>query len=61
MTKYQPATAVTDAITRPPCSKCATGTLLVGIEPDRPGYELCTFECPRCGQFETSVIAAGAL
>jgi hypothetical protein len=61
MTKYQPATAATDAIIRPPCSKCATNTHLVGIESDKPGYDLHTFECPECGQFETSVVATGAL
>ena len=61
MTKYQPATPATDAIVRPPCSACGTKTLLVGIETARPGYDLNTFECPRCGQFETSVTAAGTL
>ena len=61
MTKYQPATPTTDAIVRPPCTKCGTKTFLAGIEPDRPGYELYTFECPRCGQFETSVAVAGTL
>jgi len=60
MTKYQPATPATDAIIRPPCTKCGAGTLLLGIEPDTPGYDLNTFECPKCGQFETSISKIGA-
>jgi rubredoxin len=33
----------------------------MGIEPGTPGYDLNTFECPRCGQFETSVTKIGAV
>ena len=60
MTRYQPATPATDAIVRPACTKCGTKTLLVGIESEKPGYDLNTFECPSCGQFETSVTRVGA-
>ena len=28
---------------------------LVGIEPDIPGHELHTFQCPKCEHFETAV------
>ncbi len=26
---------------------------LFGIEPERPGYELLSFECPKCQHIET--------
>jgi hypothetical protein len=32
-----------------------TATVLVGIEPERPGYELLTFQCPKCEHFETDM------
>jgi predicted nucleic-acid-binding Zn-ribbon protein len=60
MTKYQPATAATDALVRPPCTKCGTRTLLVGIEAEKPGFDLNTFECPKCGQHKTTVTRIGA-
>jgi hypothetical protein len=49
------ATLHSDSIVRPHCSECGTATLLVGIEPERPGYDLHTFECPDCEHFETAV------
>jgi len=52
---YQPATPATDAIIRPLCSACGTRTHLVGIEAEKPGFDLHTFECPACGDFQTSV------
>jgi len=55
MTTYQPATPHSNAIGRPLCSKCRTQTRLIGIEPEKPGFELHTFECPKCHHFETSV------
>jgi len=55
MTKYQPVTAASNALVRPPCPKCGMKTDLIGIEAEKPGYDLNTFECPACGQFETSV------
>ena len=33
---------------RPQCPKCGTRTMLVRIFPDRPGYDVRTYECPRC-------------
>jgi hypothetical protein len=45
---FGPATPYSDSIVRPSCSECGTATLLVGIEPDGPGHELHTFQCPRC-------------
>ena len=61
MTKYRPATVASNALTRPPCVKCGMKTDLVGIEPEKPGFDLNTFECPRCGQLQTSVTNIGAL
>jgi hypothetical protein len=55
MTTYQPATAHSDSIKRPECSKCGTKLRLFGIEPERPGYELHSFECPNCNRIETAI------
>ena len=52
---FEPATAHSNAVVRPVCSVCGTPTLLVGIEPEHRGYELRTFECPKCRHFETAV------
>ena len=54
--EFAPATH-SDAIVRPSCSECETATVLVGIEPepDRPGYDLYTFQCPNCENFELAV------
>jgi hypothetical protein len=37
---------------RPRCPKCGAQMWLATIEPDRPGCDRRTFECPRC-QTET--------
>jgi hypothetical protein len=55
MTIYQPRTPYSDSIKRPDCSKCGTQTRLFGIEPERPGYELHSFECPKCHHLETAI------
>jgi hypothetical protein len=52
MTTYQPATLHSVSIGRPHCSKCGTKMRLFGIEPERPGYELHSFECPKCRYVE---------
>jgi hypothetical protein len=52
---FAPATAHSDAVIRPSCSQCGTATNLVGKEPDSPGYELHTFQCPKCENFELAV------
>jgi hypothetical protein len=44
MTTYQPASPHSDSIKRPGCFM-----RLFGIEPERPGYELHSFECPSAG------------
>jgi hypothetical protein len=55
MTTYEPRTPHTDAIKRPVCSKCGAVTRLFGIEPEKPGFELHTFACPKCQLIETAV------
>ncbi len=55
MTAYQPAMPHSDSIKRPACSKCGTATVLFGIEPDSPGLELLSFECPKCQNIETRI------
>jgi hypothetical protein len=55
MTTYQPATAHSNSIVRPNCTKCETKTRLFGIEPERPGFELFSFECPKCHHIQTEI------
>ena len=55
MTTYQPATAHSDSIERPDCSKCGTKMRLFGIEPETPGYELHSFACPNCNRIQIAV------
>jgi len=49
---FAPATPRSDSMVRPNCSQCGTATVLIGIEPDGPGRELHTFQCPKCEHFE---------
>ena len=53
--EFAPATAHSASIVRPKGSECGTATVLVGIEPDRPGCDLHTFQCPNCEHYETVV------
>jgi hypothetical protein len=53
-----PAMPYSDSIERPSCFECGTATVLVGIEPKAPGYELHTFQCPDCEHYETAVAIA---
>ena len=59
MTTYQPATAHSNSIKRPDCSKCRTRMLLFGIEAESPGHELLSFECPKCKNIETRIGKSG--
>jgi len=52
---FAPVSPHFDCIARPSCSECGMVTVLVGIEAQRPGYDLNTFQCPNCEQFETTV------
>jgi hypothetical protein len=52
---FAPITPHSDSIVRPSCTECGAPTLLVGIESERSGYELHTFQCPSCEHFQTAV------
>jgi hypothetical protein len=41
---------------RPDCPQCAAQMYLARIEPEKPGHDLRTFECPRCQHVETAVV-----
>lgn len=56
MTRFEPATAGTDAIIHPPCRKCDSKMHLARIELEKPGHETRTFECPNC-EHAVSVVA----
>jgi len=44
-------------IKSPHCSKCGETMPLRVIEPERPGFDLQTFECPKCYDTKTLVAA----
>jgi ssDNA-binding Zn-finger/Zn-ribbon topoisomerase 1 len=46
-----------DAIKTPPCPKCGVTMSLRIIEPERPGFDSRTFECPKCYDTETLVVS----
>jgi len=41
---------------RPECPECSALMYLALIEPEKPGFDLRTFECPRCQHVETVVV-----
>jgi len=55
MTTFRPATPHSNSIKRPNCPKCRTPMRLFGIEPERPGYELLSFESPKYRHIETEI------
>ena len=40
----------------PGCTGCGSPMMLANIEPAETGYDLRTFECPRCKRFQRYVI-----
>jgi hypothetical protein len=46
-----------DSIRSPGCPKCEEMMALRIIEPERPGFDSRTFECPKCFGTETVVVA----
>ncbi len=44
---------------RPECPECSAPMYLALIEPKQPGFDLRTFECPRCQHLETVVVKFG--
>jgi predicted RNA-binding Zn-ribbon protein involved in translation (DUF1610 family) len=55
MIAYQPATPHWNSIQRPDCAECGTKMRLFGIEAERPGYELYSFECPNCDHIQVAI------
>jgi hypothetical protein len=45
-------------IERPRCQRCQSRTDLAGIALGPAGYELRTFECPRCEQFQRTLVVS---
>jgi hypothetical protein len=41
---------------RPDCTGCGSPMNLANIEPGETGYDVRTFECPRCRRFQQYVI-----
>jgi hypothetical protein len=46
-----------DRIKSPRCPKCGAMMLLQIIEPESPGFDSRTFECPKCYDTQTFVAA----
>ena len=49
-----------DFIPRPHCSECGTMMWLFGIEADPSGYELQSFECPKCNHLQVAIAIGSA-
>ena len=43
---------------RPPCPKCSTQMDLTRITPDKRGFDMRTFACPKCEHTESWVFKA---
>jgi hypothetical protein len=41
---------------RPECPTCSAQLYLGRIEPEKPGHDLRTFECPKCQHVERVVV-----
>ena len=41
---------------RSECPRCSAFMYLAYIEPEKPGFDLRTFECPRCQHAEAVVV-----
>jgi hypothetical protein len=46
------------AIERPRCQHCQSRTVLAHTVPGPAGYELRTFECPKCDRFLQTLVAS---
>jgi hypothetical protein len=46
-----------NVIKSPHCQKCGDTMALRIIEPERPGFDLRTFECPKCYDTEKVVVS----
>jgi hypothetical protein len=52
---YRPAMPPSNSIETLACPECGAGMWLFGIEADRPGRELLSFDCPQCQCIETKM------
>jgi hypothetical protein len=43
-------------IERPRCQHCQTRTILAHVAPGPAGYELRTFECPKCDRAQRTLV-----
>ena len=48
MPQFQLSTILAHSIYAHICPRCTSPMWLARIEPDEPGYEICTFECQNC-------------
>lgn len=46
------------AVERPRCPHCQTRTMVAGIAPGPAGYELRTFECPKCDRAQRTLVVS---
>ena len=53
---YTPTATSVATIVRPVCAECGFQMMLSRIEPDRPGYEIHTFECTKCWHQESVTV-----
>jgi ribosomal protein S27AE len=56
MTLFEYALENTPIHERPECPACSALMYLALIEPEKPGFDLRTFGCPRCEYTETVVV-----
>ena len=56
MPPFEYAPTIPNRYDRPRCPKCAKQMYLAHMEPNQPGFDLRTFECPSCEHSESIVI-----
>jgi hypothetical protein len=49
------------AVERPLCIRCLTRMMLARIAPDGPGFELRSYECPKCEYVSVERVATEPL
>jgi hypothetical protein len=52
----QAPTLFRDRLMEAPCTKCGAKMTLARIEPDKPGYDLRTFECTKCNNADQYIV-----
>ena len=55
MGQFHSRTSPSQAVERPTCPECRNRMMLARIEPDKPGHDKRTFECPECQHIEIVV------